>query len=739
MSLKLKLLIISLVLLLTVISQIFYNNHKTNNMIYEINKNVKYTDLLDNSNDLTRLINEFHIHFDHFYGNTEEKNEPYLLSLRDKIKSEIDQILKLNIPESNSGYIEVIIKNVDIIYNNIDNMKLLMEKRTEVIKRLDEIGPPYRRYIQENRNIHSLLNEIEDDFMLGRVRGMRYRSSNSINDLVGFNSIMNQTLSKIETLSENEIISNIKQRLNEYKDLYNNYSELKNNIDNINNNVELLIDEIENAQTELLSAIEKTIDDNNSDTLLKINDDKQIFILISILFSLTILISGYVLFRTLAKPIKNITKNMNDILDNKSVNISSYQFNDLIGDLYKTADKISNVSLSSFSKNEILDQLNTNVMAISANTFKVEYTNKGMKNLFNKLQKHLPQYDLSDCMGKDIGMFHTEQATARIKSTLSDIKNLPFNTIINVGDEVVQISAYPIIKNDVLTQFLIVWTLKTSEKQLVNNFEKSVGSNTNIIYDNTLNVIKNVENINENNKVMLNVRKESIEKVQYTEGLMSSVSASIEEMSSSINEISKQISNTLSIITTTKQKSIDVNIVLNDLINSLSKINDVIKSIDDIANKTNLLSLNATIEAARAGEHGKGFSVVASEVKELSKKTQLATSEITTVLNNVIEKINDTFQKSNDAVNAFDTLENYSNSVAASVEEQNAATSEINNNVESTYDSLKDISENFKILDTKGNDTSEIINNLNQSTGLLNENIEKLKNNVNNFLDTISK
>lgn len=69
------------------------------------------------------------------------------------------------------------------------------------------------------------------------------------------------------------------------------------------------------------------------------------------------------------------------------------------------------------------------------------------------------------------------------------------------------------------------------------------------------------------------------------------------------------------------------------------EVKRIIKSIEEVAFQTNILSLNASVEAARAGTAGKGFAIVADEVRNLSIKTAQAADETTKIINEIAETI----------------------------------------------------------------------------------------------------
>ena len=111
------------------------------------------------------------------------------------------------------------------------------------------------------------------------------------------------------------------------------------------------------------------------------------------------------------------------------------------------------------------------------------------------------------------------------------------------------------------------------------------------------------------------------------------------------------------------------------------KIDDVVKLIQNVAGQTNLLALNATIEAARAGAAGKGFAVVAAEVKALAVQTAKATEDIGAHIAAVQSATQSAVRAIGSIAGRMDEIRQFTSAIAASVEQQHAATGEISNNV----------------------------------------------------------
>src|SRR5581483_8964116 len=64
-------------------------------------------------------------------------------------------------------------------------------------------------------------------------------------------------------------------------------------------------------------------------------------------------------------------------------------------------------------------------------------------------------------------------------------------------------------------------------------------------------------------------------------------------------------------------------------------IGEIMATVNDLAEQSNLLAVNAAIEAAKAGEAGAGFGVVASEVKALAEQSKQAAAQVRGILNEI--------------------------------------------------------------------------------------------------------
>lgn len=156
-----------------------------------------------------------------------------------------------------------------------------------------------------------------------------------------------------------------------------------------------------------------------------------------------------------------------------------------------------------------------------------------------------------------------------------------------------------------------------------------------------------------------------------------------DELSSSIGEIARQITQTNNVVHMAVEEAQSTNGEMTTLAETAQKIGDIIKLIRTIAEQTNLLALNATIEAARAGDAGRGFAVVASEVKSLAVQTAKATEAIAGQILAVQGSTASAVESIRRITQRMQEIQHFASGVAASIEQQSAATNNISSNVAS--------------------------------------------------------
>jgi methyl-accepting chemotaxis protein len=101
---------------------------------------------------------------------------------------------------------------------------------------------------------------------------------------------------------------------------------------------------------------------------------------------------------------------------------------------------------------------------------------------------------------------------------------------------------------------------------------------------------------------------------------------------------------------------------------SLGQIDQILLLIEELTNRTNLLSFNAAIIAAQAGAHDFGFSVIAEEVRQLAERTRGATKEISVIIRGVQPIAREAVQAINEGVVRVDATVDLAQRAAESLE-----------------------------------------------------------------------
>ena len=131
----------------------------------------------------------------------------------------------------------------------------------------------------------------------------------------------------------------------------------------------------------------------------------------------------------------------------------------------------------------------------------------------------------------------------------------------------------------------------------------------------------------------------TVEEVKQTARLASEKSRTVSDSAQQAAQVAQQgqeaVEETIHGITLIKQHMESVGESIVKLSEQNQVIGEIITTVNDLAQQSNLLAVNAAIEAAKAGEQGKGFAVVAQEVKSLAEQSKQATVQVRSILSDI--------------------------------------------------------------------------------------------------------
>ena len=212
------------------------------------------------------------------------------------------------------------------------------------------------------------------------------------------------------------------------------------------------------------------------------------------------------------------------------------------------------------------------------------------------------------------------------------------------------------------------------------------------VHASSVQVLSSAEQVNTGAQSLSQGATEQASSIEELSANMQDISHSIQASTKTAGDAYKLQGEAGVAVLQSNEKMEEMRKAMDDITAKSNEISKIIKTIDDIAFQTNILSLNAAIEAARAGAAGKGFAVVADEVGNLAQKSAKAAQNTGLLIEETIEAVEKGAKITEETAESLNSVSKSTEEVNTLIEKISAASSKDLEGITSLNQGLQQIS-----------------------------------------------